>query len=264
MLDSHTHSEHSADSVMPLDDLISTAVRLGLSYLAVTDHMDRDFLFCKNAKSVRQLDLPAYAAAIDKAKKVYGGKIKLAFGIECGYSKASEIMCRDELKDYDFDVIINSVHSVNDEDIYIESYYKNKTKDEILLPYIRAIDESLDIEMPYDIVGHIGYIARKAPYPFEYADYDGLFDKIFKKIIQKGKCLEINSHVKFAKADFFPGISLIKRYRELGGELITFSSDAHQTFRVAEKYPLIAETAKALGFKYFAAYLSHKPEMYLI
>ncbi|MDR2047333.1 MAG: histidinol-phosphatase HisJ family protein [Clostridiales bacterium] len=266
MIDSHTHSEYSADSVMPLDLLIQTAVSLKLDYLAVTDHLDRDFLFCENPKPVPQLDIAAYAKAVSAAKIKYAGQIKLAFGIECGYSRQTEKMCRDELSryEYDIDLIINSVHTVENQDVYVESYYDGKTKDEIFLPYIRAIRESLDIDMPYDIVGHIGYIARKAPFQFKYADYDGLFDDIFRKMIEKGKCLEINSHVKTAETDFFPGADLIKRYRELGGELITFSSDAHQPTRVAEKYSLVAKTAKELGFNFFACYLKHKPEMYPI
>jgi histidinol-phosphatase (PHP family) len=248
---------------MPLDDLIRTAISLGLQYLAVTDHLDRDFLFC-DSKDIPQIDLAPYAAAMSAAKMKYGKKIKLAFGVECGYSKDSEKMCFDELALYETDVVINSVHTVENRDVYVESYYDGKTKDEIFIPYINAIGESLEIETPYDIVGHIGYIARKAPFPFRYADYDGLFDGIFKRMIQKGKCLEINSHVKFAKADFFPGKDLVKRYKELGGELLTFSSDAHQTYRIADKYGLIAETAKSLGFKYYACYTKHKPEMFLI
>jgi histidinol-phosphatase (PHP family) len=249
---------------MPLFDLINTAVALKLDYLAVTDHLDRDFLYCTNSKPIKQLDIPKYAEAMREAKKIYDGKIKLAFGIECGYSEKSQKMTFDDVTPLNTDVVINSVHTVKDEDVYVPAYYENKTKDEVFLPYINAVLKSLDIALPYDIVGHIGYIARKAPFRFLYEDYDGLLDEIFKKIIQKGKCVEINTHVKFAKADFFPEYDFIKRYRELGGELITFSSDAHQTFRVAEKYDLAAHAVKQAGFKYFAAYIDHKPEFYKI
>jgi histidinol-phosphatase (PHP family) len=249
---------------MPLDELITTAIGLNLDYLAVTDHMDRDFLFCTNCKPVAQIDLPAYAKAVTEAKARYGDRLNLAFGIECGYSEASAEMCKKELSGYDFDLIINSIHTVKNEDIYTPSYYAKKTKDEIFVPYLNAVDESLDAEIPYDIVAHLGYIARKAPFEFRYADYDGLFDRILSRIIQKGKCLEINSHVKFAKTDFFPGIDILKRYRELGGELLTFSSDAHQPYRVAEKYNLIRDAAKSLGFRYFAGYKGHKATMYTL
>jgi histidinol-phosphatase (PHP family) len=249
---------------MPLNTLIDTAIGKGLDYLAVTDHMDRDFIYCVNNKEVAQLDLPAYAAAMRAAKERYAGKIKLAFGIECGYSADSLPISKKELCQYDYDVIINSVHTVKNEDIYDPVYYEGKTKDQIFLPYIEALSESLDADYPFDIIGHIGYIARKAPFPFVYADYDGLFDAIFKKIIQKGKCMEVNSHVKFAPVDFFPGADLVKRYRELGGELVTFSSDAHQAERVAEKYGLVTGMLKQLGFKYVAGYMRRKPEMYAI
>ena len=263
MIDSHTHSAFSADSETPLDDLIEKAIELGLEYLAVTDHMDRDFIFCKD-KPVPQLDFPKYAEAMLSAKSRYSGKIRLAFGIECGYSSDSEKMTADKIRDCPLDVVINSVHTVDNQDIYLESYYKGKTKDEIFLPYINAVEKSLSTKLPYDIIGHLGYIARKAPFEFRYADYDGLFDRIFEKMIQRGKCLEINSHVKYAKADFFPGPDLVKRYRELGGELLTFSSDAHQTVRVAEKYGKAAKIALSAGFKYFAGYMNRKPEMYRI
>ena len=78
-----------------------------------------------------------------------------------------------------------------------------------------------------------------------------------KKIVEKGKTIEINSNVK--TGDFMPTAEIVARYRELGGENITFSSDAHITTRVGEMYDVAKEMAKSAGFRYWTVYRERKP-----
>ena len=69
--------------------------------------------------------------------------------------------------------------------------------------------------------------------------------------------MEVNS--RGGDLDFLPTVEILKRYKELGGELLTFGSDAHLKSRIGEKYKLIADVLKGLGYKYLFKYLSHKP-----
>ena len=59
-----------------------------------------------------------------------------------------------------------------------------------------------------------------------------------------------------------PKVEIISRYAELGGEIITFGSDAHTPQRVGECFEEAGEIVKTCGFKYYAVYKERKPVFY--
>ena len=71
-----------------------------------------------------------------------------------------------------------------------------------------------------------------------------------RRIIQKGIALEVNtSGIGSLYGDYMPHESIIRRYRELGGYLITLGSDAHTPERVGNGFEAAAALLKRLGFK---------------
>jgi hypothetical protein len=56
----------------------------------------------------------------------------------------------------------------------------------------------------------------------------------------------------------------LKRYRELGGELLTVGSDGHRPQEVGGYFEQIAEILKSCGFRYYTVYKERKPEFLLI
>lgn len=51
---------------------------------------------------------------------------------------------------------------------------------------------------------------------------------IFKNIIFKGKGIELNTRALTSGiTNFIPTITLLKRFRDLGGEIVTLGSDSH-------------------------------------
>lgn len=78
----------------------------------------------------------------------------------------------------------------------------------------------------YDVYGHLDYIARYAPAKsdcrFSYFDYSDLIDGILTHIIENEKGIECNtSGLRKALNATNPSIDILKRYKELGGEIIT-------------------------------------------
>ena len=85
-------------------------------------------------------------------------------------------------------------------------------------------------------------------------------------LIENGKGIELNvaDLVPGGREEpllmTFPSVDILRRYRELGGDIITVGSDAHTTkaagVGIREGYELLSEC----GFKYTAIYRRHKPE----
>lgn len=257
MIDSHTHSKFSHDGRQTMPELFGKAQELGLEYLAVTEHLDLEGDYVID----RPLDLDAYYNEFQLQKNRFRIP-KLAFGCEFGYSKEGAeryLKCPYLSK---FDVIINSVHYVNGEDPYFPSYFTEKpNKNAAYNLYFQTVLESLDAPYPYQIVGHIGYILRYAPYENKNPEGDtlDLIDHIFRRAIELGKTVEVNTHTKQSGFFSVPDFERLKRYRELGGENVTFSSDAHYPLRLGDKYAETAEAVKRLGFRYWTVYRNQEP-----
>ena len=255
MIDCHTHTTFSFDGKSTATDMAEKGKELDLKYMAFTDHCDRDYAKLYKYIDVRQLDAEKYLAAVTEMKNKYPF---LAVGIELGYSPLAETDYK-RLPLEKFDYVINSVHTVNGLDCYNEEFFDGKSKEEAYGKYLKCVSDSVDASYSFDTISHLGFVRKNAPYENTGMPMDVFgdrIDEILKKIVEKGKTLELNSNVK--THDFMPTAEILARYGELGGENICFSSDAHLTTRVGEMYKDAAELAKKLGFRYWTVYRERK------
>ena len=104
-------------------------------------------------------------------------------------------------------------------------------------------------------------VDRYAPYVPEYAPYGELIDEILKLIIGKGKGLEINtSSFRYGMGDLTtPSAAILKRYQKLGGEIVTFGSDAHFPKDIAFMYDWAVDFLCETGFKYLTVFEQRRP-----
>ena len=58
-----------------------------------------------------------------------------------------------------------------------------------------------------------------------------------------------------------PDADVLRRYRELGGNKISFGSDAHRADNLCYNYDAVAKAMKDIGFKGFTRYYNRKPEL---
>lgn len=260
MIESHTHSICSHDGHVTIAEMVEAAKARGTRYLAVTEHCDRDYRYCIKEFFCRQLNFRRYQKAFAEGQKVADG-LYLAFGVECGYSaKAAPIYCK-EIPKYDFDVIINSVHTLCGQDVYFGKFFKGRTIEEAYGIYLDAVASSLEVPYDYDIVGHFGYVTRYAPYPDKslmQPQFVERVDKILGRIIALGKTLEVNTHIR-APFPQLPEDAVLRRYFELGGRNITFSSDAHRLTDLGDKFEDTREKLAAMGFAHWTVYVRRKP-----
>lgn len=263
-VDSHNHSKFSADGSVEISVMVQNAKAVGGNYLAITDHCDKDTLQEGNVVPVpwRQLDLEAYKADFDRVRseveaenKRTGDNFYLAFGIEAGFDKRANKLYEELIPSYPFDVVINSVHFVDGYDAYFPYFFEGKTKEHCYTRYLETVYDSLFVNYHFDIVGHIGYCVRNAPYEdsvMHYADNPELIDKILKRVIELDKALEVNRHSKLV-----PNVEILERYYALGGRKLSFGSDAHRG-DVFKDYDETCEILKKIGFTHFSYFIKHK------
>ncbi len=255
LTDMHTHSTFSHDGRDDLKTMLDCAVQKGIAFYGVSEHFDYDYDLSKMTAEQRarlcNTDEEEYFHAARHIQEAYEGVINVAIGAEFGYSEDKNVQGRylSTQEKYRPDFVINSVHG----DGGVDFAYSTITEDKatVYKNYLRLVRRSLDAPYEYDIVGHIGYVARYVPFAdrsFSLEEFGEELDDILKTIVQKGKILEVNSSSKNLENRTIPCKEIIERYYELGGRKISFGSDAHFTERILEKREEVVETLKEIGF----------------
>lgn len=263
MIDSHSHSKLSHDGNFSIEEMMAEAQRLGLSYYAITEHLDRDYKQGIKLRFCRQLDIPKYEKERTDFLNSYKGDMYAAFGIEAGYSKRAVKDTEKSLRGQKLDFVINSIHTIQGEDPCYRMYFlKNSQKKKAYDKYLKVLYESLFVPYDYQIIGHIGYVTRYAPFEdisLTTPEFHDQIDEILKVIIEKDKTIEINTRMRKKQFQYLPEDYILNRYRELGGTKVTYSSDAHRLPEIAGKYELGVEAAKNAGFEYWTVYKDRVP-----
>ena len=259
-VDFHTHTAWSPDSEAAMEDMCAAAEKAGLYALAVTDHVE----------------IPAYRAdGYDKAlagsyreagemQMKYAGRLRIARGVELGEPLHDLPAAEGLLAGYDFDVIIGSLHSLkDDQDFYCYDY----THIDVLPLLDRYFDELLEMVRwgRFHTLAHLTYPFRYFPEekrPADYRRWQERIDAIFRVMAEKGLALEINvSGLRQPIGKTLPDYPLLRRFRELGGELVTVGSDAHAPGDIARPIGEGLAQAKEAGFRYVAAFFGGRPEL---
>ena len=92
-----------------------------------------------------------------------------------------------------------------------------------------------------------------------------MIDEILRKLVSLGKGIELNTGgFKYGLGHPHPTEEIIRRYRELGGEIITVGADAHKPEHVAFDFAKVPSILKEAGFTHYTVFKNRKPEFILI
>lgn len=260
LADFHIHTYFSGDSEEMPENIIDAAIRQGMKNICFTDHQDFDYQYygvCFELEDGRRFK------ELSALKEKYSGKIDVGIGVELGLEPHLSDKTEEFAKRYPYDFIIGSAHLVNGVDPYYPSYFENGSKAGFLL-YFKTILEVLDVCRDFDVFGHLDYVVRYAPdgsSQYSYSEFSDVIDEILKKLIHMGKGIEINTGGLRSKIkNTNPCPEIVKRYRELGGEIITIGSDAHQASDLGYAFERAKEILEDAGFSYYTIFSGRKPQ----
>lgn len=261
--DCHMHSSFSADSGTPAQEMICKAISLNMKGITFTEHLDPDYPDTPDHLDF-SLDLVAYRNNLSLLKEKYRHDLEILFGIELGLQPHLADYFQKLLKEIPFDFVIGSSHVVHGYDPYYPDYFKGRKESQCYMEYFESILENLSLYSDFDVYGHIDYIVRYGPNQnreYSYGRYQDILDEILKKIISMGKGIELNTggyHYGLGQPN--PCSSIIKRYHELGGEIITIGADAHSPEKIAYAFNKAACVLTDCGFRYYTVFKERKPE----
>lgn len=232
MFDYHMHSRVSFDGHDTGIALAQAALDRGLKEICFTDHLDYDPL---GKMGKLDFDTDAYHAEYDHLE-IPGLKIRR--GMEFGMDIHNLAQFQQDLQRHPFDFVLGSVHFVDDLDVYFEDFWRDKT---VFQAERRCLEATLDcvrLHNDFDVLAHLTYISKTkchpCPRPLPYAEHREIIDEILRILAAKGKGLELNTSGMDRCGGYLPTIDIFRRFKELGGEIVTVGSDAHTASRVGQ------------------------------
>lgn len=269
LMNLHTHTLHSPDGEDTVSERVAEAKRLGLRYMAVTDHVELNrFLPASEYGAVpsvifdydsRKVFEDSLADVTEQKSRCEG--LTLLCGAEFGQIPCDIALGERLYADPRLDLVIGSVHELPGmPDFYFINYNAVDTR-KLITEYFEEVLRLARTDC-YDILGHLTYALRYLP---RRADYDisphlPVIDEIYRVIIAKGKALELNgSMLKKPDGVTDPDFALLKRYRAAGGRLLTISTDAHHMRYLGYKVNDLEQMARDAGFEELTVYQKHQP-----
>ena len=255
LADAHTHSLFSHDGKAPREEMARGAYEKGLSVLYQTEHFDA----YSDGGTMR---VRYFEDAIFSAPPYPDPPVALPLSIEVGemgeaFSEARELLQR---RPYEF--VLGALHHLKGEKGFLSREYSSDGECRTL--FARYLDELLAAaeETDYDSLAHMDYPLRyfyaKRGLLLRLEDYPREVEEILRAVIRRGKALELNT-ATLRKGYPFLMTETLRRFREMGGTLVTVGSDAHAPEDIAFAFDRAEAALREAGFSSYTIYQNRRP-----
>jgi histidinol-phosphatase (PHP family) len=224
------------------------ALEVGLPAIAFTEHADWALVH----EGQHSVDIAGYFDAIDRCRSKFPG-LSILTGIELGephwYPKeTAEVLASGPL-----DRVHGSIHCIRWEGKMLDaSQFRQRAGLDFpaaVREYFRETLAMVDSGQPFETLAHLDYPKRywlDGLAPYREKDYETEIRAILTAAARTGRVLEVNTTRGHTLC---PDITVVRWWREAGGQAVQFGSDAHRPANVADGFLLATQMVEAAGFK---------------
>ena len=237
MKDCHVHTNISHDGISSIKDYLDIAQSKNVDEITFTEHYD---IYDGLKTNLKALDVNQYEKEYYQCKD--DDQLKTNFGIEIGLQPDTYTQINNMVKSHHFDFIIGSSHITCKKDIAMDkSFFDGITRREAYLKYFREVLQNIKLyNDEFDVYGHIDYIVRYGGYAEKKIDY--------------------TSGIRYGLGMPHPNKEIIKRYKQLGGKIITMGSDAHKINDLGADFDVASSILMDAGFQEIAVFHNRTPD----
>jgi len=264
----HLHCEYSDDSTYKMEEVVKDAISLSLSEICFTDHVDygikidhddythKSLRLNDDGSNLYNVDYPKYFKEIEYLQAKYKDQIIIKKGLEFGIQTITINEFQKIYDTYPMDFVILSIHQIDNVEPWFDSPFYKVNRVENYRKYFEEYLKTMDMFRDYSVLGHLDYVLR---YDFSFLPlnyYEDLVDEILHKCIKENKGIELNmaSMAKYDDMYNNPYYTMLKKYHDFGGTIITIGNDSHTKGDVAKNLDKAFDILKSLGFKQYCTY----------
>ena len=234
------------------------ALAAGLPGVAFTDHLDftdwtdGDRIGTLNLDPHRYsrmhlLDVPGYLATLDDCRKRYPD-LRILSGAEIGEAHLWAASAGALVAASGFDRILGSLHAIplGGRLTAADELFRQLPADEVMRRYFGEIVRLIEGSDLFQVLAHIDFPRRmwpRAAGPYDERAFEEEYREVLRALAATDRILEINTKSPLLSAE------LVGWWRESGGKAVSFGSDAHQPWRVGDKFKLAVDVVEAAGFR---------------
>ncbi|GAA3516525.1 PHP domain-containing protein [Nocardioides daeguensis] len=260
--DDHVHSQWSWDTTAgDMNAACARAVRLGLPSIAFTEHVDHTAWAVDDVAALPQdwtrhgvvegtlrpppFDVEGYLASVERCRARYPSLTVLT-GVELGEPHWHAPAVSALLSSGSFARVLASVHSAPVAAGHVDSsqHYAHVPPAAVVEGYLDEVARLVTSYDDFQVLAHLDYPLRAWPQhvPFDAHDFGEHYRHVLTLLRERGKVLEVNTRLPMPRI-------LLQWWHELGGEAISFASDAHRPELVASGFRDAVAMAELVGFR---------------
>ncbi len=258
--DNHVHTEWSWDA--PGDASMARsceqALAAGLPALAFTDHLDftdwtvGDLIGGSNLDPHRYdrmhlLDVTGYLAAVDDCRQRYPD-LRILSGVEIGEAHLWAASAGGLVARSGFERILGSLHAIPSDGrlTAADELFRQVPADEVMRRYLGELLRLVEGSDLFQVLAHLDFPRRMWPWtagPYDERTFETEYRAVLGALAASDRVLEVNTKSPMVSAE------LVRWWREAGGRAVSFGSDAHQPWRVGDKFKLAVDVVEGAGFR---------------
>jgi histidinol-phosphatase (PHP family) len=259
-VDSHVHSEWSWDAPREASMARSCeqAIAAGLPGVAFTDHLDftiwtegdrigAENLDPRRYTRMRLLDVTGYLATLEKCRQRYP-ELRILAGVEIGEAHMWAASAAATVARAKPDRILGSLHAIPYQGRLTASddLFRVMPADEVMRRYFAELLRLVEDSGIFQVLAHLDFPRRMWPRTagsYEERAFEAEYRAVLGALAASDRALEVNTKGPMVSVD------LLRWWRECGGRAVSFGSDAHQPWRVSDKFKLAVDVVEAAGFR---------------
>ncbi|MDW8033431.1 MAG: histidinol-phosphatase [Nitrososphaerota archaeon] len=257
----HIHTVFS-DGASNLRDYCEVAIKKGFEEIAFTDHLTVFPDGSTDPHSLNALRIEEYVREVKSVSVEYRDLLKIRLGVEVDYIPGIEEIIEKILENYDFDLVIGSVHFVDGvcidsskHKMLVEKIVREDGFDFLYSKYLSLVSMAVETGF-FNIIGHMDLVRI-----WGFNPNDGLRDeqKVLGLAKEKRTCLEVSSRgLRQPINSVYPSPRILKRAYELGIP-ITIGTDAHSIEEIDYAYDVLVRYIKAIGYSHVIVFEKRIP-----
>jgi histidinol-phosphatase (PHP family) len=258
--DNHVHTQWSWDAPAEASMALSCekALAAGIPAVAFTDHLDftawTDFdqvaveqLGPRPYHRMRLLDVPGYLATVEECRGRYPD-LRILSGVEIGEAHLWGASAAAVLASADIERVLGSVHAIPFEGrlTAADQLFSRMPADKVMRLYFAEVVRLIEGSDLFEVLAHLDFPRRMWPAgagAYDDAAFEPEYRAVLAALAASGRVLEVNTKSPMAS------VELVRWWREAGGRAVSFGSDAHQPWRVGDKFKTAVDVVEAAGFR---------------
>jgi histidinol-phosphatase (PHP family) len=258
--DNHVHTQWSWDAPAQASMVCSCeqALAAGVPAVAFTDHLDfttgtdgdrivAEHIDPRPYAQMHVLDVPGYLASVQDCRQRYPD-LRILTGAEIGEAHMWAASAEAVVAGAGFDRILGSLHAIPfDGKLMAADYlFRRMPADEVMRLYFAELVRLVEGSDIFQVLAHLDFPRRMWPRngaPYDERAFEPEIRAVLRALAGSGRVLEVNTKSPLTSA------GLLGWWREAGGTAVSFGSDAHQPWRVGDRFKLAVDVVEAAGFR---------------